>query len=125
MDSAPIIYLMEEAAIFVERFRPLLDAQMAGRVQFAVSAITLAEVMTGPLRKRQEAVANRHRAILESWRVVPVDAEIAAGAARVRAAHGLRLADAVQVATVTALNAYALVTPDSDFSRVPGLRVLG
>jgi predicted nucleic acid-binding protein len=85
----------------------------------------VAEVMTGPLRKRHEAIAQRHRAVLESWRVVPLDADIAASAARVRAVHGLRLADAVQVATALAVNAHALVSADRDFSKVPGLRVLG
>jgi predicted nucleic acid-binding protein len=124
VDSAPIIYLMEEVQPFVDRYRPLLEAHASGRVQFAISTLTLAEVMVGPLRKGHQAVAERHRKALESWRVVPLNADIAAMAARVRGAHGLRLPDAIQVATAIAARAYAVVSSDRDFSKVPGLRVI-
>lgn len=124
VDSAPIIYLMEEVPLFVDRFRPLLEAHARGRFQFAVSTLTVAEVMVGPLRKGQHALAERHRIALESWRIVPLDADIAAMAARVRAVHGLRLPDAIQVATAFAVRAHAVVTSDSDFGRVPGLRII-
>ena len=124
IDSAPIIFLLENRAGFVDRYRPLLEAHADGRVHFAVSTITLMEVMAGPLAKRQEAMAERYRAVLESWHVVPLDADIAARAAHIRAVQGLRSPDAVQVASAIAVHAHALVTHDRDFSKVAGIRVL-
>jgi predicted nucleic acid-binding protein len=123
MDSAPIIYFLEAHPKFAPRFRPLFEAHAAGLVRFAVTTITVAEVLTGPLQARDDALARRYRAILESWRVVELDVDIAEGAARLRASLRLKLADAVQAASALAINA-VLVTHDRDFSRVRSLRVI-
>lgn len=86
--------------------------------------MTIAEVLTRPLQAGDEALARRYRALLESWRVAPPDADIAESAARLRAAYRLKLPDAVQAATALALDADALVTHDRDFSRIGALRML-
>jgi predicted nucleic acid-binding protein len=124
MDSAPIIYFLEANPKFSPIFKPFFVAHDAGRVQFAVTTISLAEVLTGPLRAGNEALAERYRAILESWQVVELTADIAANAARLRAALRLKLADAVQAASAISINADAIVTHDRDFSRVHTLKVL-
>jgi predicted nucleic acid-binding protein len=124
MDSAPIIFWLEDHPRLAPRFQPLFDAHAAGRLRFAVTTITLAEVLTGPLQAGDDAVARRYRAILEAWQLVGLDADIAEGAARLRASLRLRLADAVQAASALAINAAALVTYDRDFSRLHSLRVI-
>jgi predicted nucleic acid-binding protein len=124
IDSAPIIYVLDGHARFAPRFRPLFEAHAAGHVRLAVTTITIAEVLTGPLQAGDDALAQRYRAILESWQVVTLDTAIAEGAARLRASLRLRLADAVQAASALAINADALVTHDRDFSRVRSLRVI-
>ena len=124
VDSAPIIYFLDGHPKFAKRFKPLFEAHAAGQVRFAVTTITVAEVLTGPLQAGDEALARRYRAILESWQPVELDADIAEGAARLRASLRLKLADAVQAATALAVNAAALVTHDRDLSRVSSLRVI-
>jgi|SRR5690242_6799509 predicted nucleic acid-binding protein len=124
VDSAPIIYVLEDHPRFAPRFTPLFEAHAAERLRFAVTTITIAEVLTGPMKAGDEALARRYRAILESWRVVAFDVDIAESAARLRASLRLRLPDAVQAASALAINAAALVTHDRDFSRVRSLRVL-
>jgi predicted nucleic acid-binding protein len=124
LDSAPIIYVLEGHPRFGPRFRPLFEAHAAGRVRFAVTTITVAEVLIGPLQNGDEALTRRYRAILESWRLVELNVDIAESAARLRVAVRLRLADAVQAASALAVNAAALVTHDRDFSRVRSLRVI-
>ena len=106
------------------RFRPLFDAHAAGRLRFAVTTLTIAEVLTGPLKLGDEALARRYRAILESWGPIALDSAIAESAARLRASLRLKLADAVQAASALAVDAAALVTHDRDFSRVRSLRVI-
>jgi len=89
-----------------------------------VTTITVAEVLVGPLRAGDDALVQRYRTILESWRPVALDLDIAASAARLRASFRLGLADAVQAASALAINAAALVTHDRDFSRLRSLRII-
>lgn len=124
LDSSPIIYYLEDHPKYAPRFEPLFQAHRAGSVRFAVSTITIAEVLAGPLQSGDEALARRFRATLGSWQVVGLDLDIAESAARLRASLRLRLADAVQAASALAVNASALVTHDRDFSRVRALRVI-
>ena len=124
LDSAPIIYFLEGHPKLAPRFEHLFEEHANGRVRFAVTTITIAEVLAGPLTSGHESLARRYRSILESWRVVPLDVEIAETAARIRASSRLKLADAVQVASALAVKADALVTHDRDFSRVASPRVI-
>ena len=124
VDSAPIIYVLEGQPKFGPRFKPLFEAHGTGRLRFAVTTIAIAEVLTGPLQAADDALAQRYRAILESWQPIPLDVDIAESAARLRASLRLKLADAVQAASALAINAAALVTHDRDFSRVHSLRVI-
>ncbi len=124
VDSAPIIYLLEGHARHAARFRPLFAAHAEGKVRLAISTITMAEVLTGPLRSGNEPLARRYRQLLETWQVVPLDADIAESAARLRASLKLKLPDAVQAASALAIGADALVTHDRDFARMSSLRVL-
>ena len=124
LDSAPIIYVLDGHPKFGPRFKPLFEAHAAGHLRFAVTTITIAEVLTGPLHATDEALARRYRAILESWQPIALGVDIAESAARLRASLRLKLADAVQAASALAINAAALVTHDRDFSRVHALRII-
>lgn len=124
MDTAPIIYVLEKHPDFAQRFEPLFEAHAAGRLQFAVTTVTISEVLTGPARSANGVLLRKYRNLLESWRVAPLDTEVAAEAALLRARYGLKLPDAVQAASARLHNAYALVTNDKGFSRVRGLRVI-
>ena len=124
LDSAPIIYLLEAHPKYGPRFEPLFAAHAAGRLRFAVTTVTIVEVLTGPLQAANEALARRYRAILESWQPIELNVNIAENAARLRASLRLGPADAVQAASALAINAAALVTHDRDFSRVQSLRII-
>lgn len=124
LDSAPIIYRLERHPTFAERFDPLFELHDAGSVRLAVTTTAIVEVLTGPFRRGDEPLARRYRAVLESWRVVELDVELAEEAARLRAQQNLKLPDAIQAASALAINADALVTHDRDFSRVTALRVI-
>jgi len=99
IDSAPVIYFLEGHPKLAPRFKPLFEAHAAGHLRFAVTTITIAEVLTGPLQAADDALARRYRAILESWQPISLDVDIAGSAARLRASLRLKLADAVQAAS--------------------------
>jgi predicted nucleic acid-binding protein len=124
LDAPPIIYCLEGHAQLAARFLPVLEAHSGDELRLAVSTLALAEVMVGPLRSGDEALALRHRSVMETWRVVDLSPDIAESAVRLRATLGLKLPDAVQAASALAINADALVTHDRDFSRVTALRVI-
>ena len=125
VDSAPIIYTLEAHPKFASRYKPMFARHAVGELLLAVTTITIAEVLTGPLGAGEEALAKRYRAVMESWRVVELSADIAETAARLRGKLKLKLPDAIQVASALAINAEALVTHDRDFAKVKGLRVVG
>ncbi len=124
LDSAPVIYVLEGHPRLGARFMPLFEAHASGKLRFAVTTITVCEVLTGPLKSGDDAIVRRYRAVLDSWQLVDLDADIAESAARLRASLRLKLADAVQAASALAINAAALVTHDRDFSRVRALRII-
>lgn len=125
VDSAPIIYTLEANAKYARRFALLFQRHASGEIVLAITTVTIAEVLTGPLRVGEEALAKRYRAVLEAWQVVDLTCGIAESAARLRGKYGLRLPDAIQAASALAINADALVTHDRDFTQLRGLRVLG
>lgn len=124
VDSAPFIYLLQDHAEFAPRFVGLFEASRAQQLQIALSAVTLAEVLVGPFKAGQDALARRYERALRAFEVVPVTAEIAVQAARLRSRYGLKLPDAIQLASALDVGASALVTHDRDFAKVRGLRIV-
>src|ERR1044071_2826247 len=97
LDSSPIIYVLEDHPKFAPRFQPLFDAHAAGTVRFAITTITIAEVLSGPFRVRDEVMARRYRRLLESWQVIPLDSEIAESAASRSEEHTSELQPRVDI----------------------------
>ena len=101
VDSAPIIYYLEDHPQFADQFAPLFDAVAVGRVRIVISTITLAEVLSGPFGVDNEALAVQYRHVLcrsAGWQVIPVTEDVAVTASRLRSRYKLRLPDAIQVA---------------------------
>lgn len=127
VDTNPVIYLLEGAPL-AARFRPLFADIDRGRIRAVVTPITVAEVVSGPLKAGKEALAERYRrALTESsgWSVRTIDVEVAVLAARLRLRYKLKLPDALQLAAALSEGCYALVTHDRDFAAVAELPILG
>jgi PIN domain len=75
--------------------KPLFERHAAGELEFAVTTVSIAQVLTCPLQSGNEALAERFRAISGSWQVVDLTPDIAASAARLRASLRVKLADVV------------------------------
>jgi predicted nucleic acid-binding protein len=124
VDSAPLIYLLDDHPEFGPMFEGVFELHAQGMIRIAISTLAMAEVLGGPLKHGQDVLARRYEKALAGFEVVPVSQEIAVTAARIRAACGLRLPDALQAATALEVGAVALVTHERDFSRLPDLRVI-
>jgi predicted nucleic acid-binding protein len=124
VDSAPFIYILESHPHFARQFIGLFQDADKGKLQIALSSITLAEVLTGPWQARKAALAKRYEKALSQYLMVPVSGSIAVLAAQLRAQYRLKLPDAIQLAAALEIGAQALVTHDRDFSRVKDLPVM-
>lgn len=127
VDSAPIIYYLEGHRTLAPRFGEVFERAAGGDLGIAISTITLAEVVSGPLAAGNEILAEAYRSALtegQGWSVVPVTEEVALAAARFRVRYRLKLPDAIQLATVVTCGAHALITHDRDFNAVEDVRVL-
>lgn len=124
VDTAPFIYVLESHPQFADQFLGLFEAAAKGDLVIALSTITLAEVLTGPFKSGQTALAKRYEKSLSHYTVIPVSTPIAALAAQLRAQYRLRLPDAIQIASALDIGATAFVTHDRDFSLVTGLEIV-
>jgi len=124
VDTAPFIYVLESHPQFADQFLGLFEAAAKGNLIVSLSTITLAEVLTGPFKAGQTALAKRYEKSLSHYNVVPVTTSIAALAAQLRAQYRLKLPDAIQLATALDIGAVAFVTHDRDFSQVTGVEIL-
>jgi predicted nucleic acid-binding protein len=124
VDTAPLIYLIEENSLYLPFVRPFFEAVDRGDFRVVTSILTLTEVLIHPMRHGDHDLADQYRRILlqaNQVATVPVSAGIAEEAARLRARHALRTPDAIQLATAIRSGASSFLTNDS---RIPGLASL-
>lgn len=127
LDTAPLIYFVEEHPLYLPVVEPVFAAIDRGAVTAVTSAITLLETLVVPLRHAHEALARQYEALLTRSRglvLVPLDLELLRAAARLRAATRMKTPDALQVAAALATGCTGLLTNDRRYPEVPGIRVL-
>jgi predicted nucleic acid-binding protein len=93
------------------------------RHALAVSALTYAELLVGPLRAGPEAVEVVERFAAQT-RVLEVSASVARLAADLRATRNLKLPDAVIVATGLRYEAEVILTGDARWKGIETVRVV-
>lgn len=93
------------------------------RHALAISALTYAEILVGPLRAGREAVEIVERFAAQT-RVLDVSANIARLAAELRATRSLKLPDAVIVATGLRHEADVILTGDARWKGIETVRVI-
>ncbi|MBN1659780.1 MAG: PIN domain-containing protein [Anaerolineae bacterium] len=127
LDTTPLIYFIEENPRYIDLVLPFFEALDRGEFTVVTSVITLLEVLVHPLRLGDERLADQYRGILlgaGGLRTVTLTAELAEEASRIRADHGLRTPDAIQLATVCHEGAAFFLTNDTRLPSVPGLTIL-
>jgi predicted nucleic acid-binding protein len=126
LDTAPLIYFIERHPTYFSLVHPFFSAVESGDIQVVTSTLTLTEVLIHPYRKGDIALARQYYRILRgaaNLRMLAPSTQIAAEAARIRAAHGLKTPDAIQMATALSERATAFLTNDTGISSIPGLSV--
>lgn len=127
LDTAPIIYFVEENPTYLDRVTAFFESIATGDFRAVTSLITLLEVLVHPYRTNNEVLAAQYRNILlnsEGITVLPVSRQIADESARLRARYNLRTPDSIQMATAITEGAQFLLTNDSELPSLPNLQVL-
>ena len=118
IDSAPLIYYIEEHPLYGSILDPAFKAVAVGRIRLVASTMLLAEVLVHPIRAGDEALSQKYHDILigsENIDIFPVTAAVAQIAAELRAERRLKTPDAIQLATAMHCGAEAFLTNDRDF----------
>lgn len=127
LDTAPLIYYLEEHPTYLSVVDPFFDALIRGDLRAVTSTVTLIEVLTQPLRHGDAALAAQYRLLLlnnQGIAMRAVSVAVAEEAARLRAAYALRTPDAVQLAAAIEAGAQAFLTNDARLAVVTDLRVV-
>ena len=127
LDTVIFIYWIEENPAYLSQVEPLFRAVDRGEIEVVTSAITLLEVLVVPYRAGKVALAERYEQLLtraSHLRLVDIDRQQLRAAAQLRAVHGVRTPDALQLAAGLATRATTLLTNDRRLPGIPGLEVL-
>lgn len=127
LDTNPVIYAFEQNAEFGPVVRPVFEQIGKGTIRAYASVVTLVEVLTRPLRLRNEPVARLYREFLlgtENVTTVALTTELAEQAADLRARYNLKTADAIVAATALQSRCEALLTNDEDLKEFKDTKVL-
>ena len=127
LDTAPLIYFIEESPTYLPFVRPFFEAVDRGELRLAASVLTLTEVLVHPLRRGAHKLADQYRRILlhaDQVTTVPVSEGVAKEAGQLRARHNLRTPDAIQLATAIRSGASSFLTNDGRLPRLAPLNIL-
>ena len=100
LDTAPLIYFMEEENSFMSLLNDLFFP--SNNCKFITSVITLSEVLVVPLREGKTQLAEQYKEILtmsENINILDINIAIARETAKIRADYSIKTPDAMQLAT--------------------------
>lgn len=127
IDTAPIVYYVEDNPRYLARVMPVFDRLDAGELSAVTSPITLAECLVVPYREKRENLRALFTELITSGNgthFATIDHVVADKAAELRARYNLSLADALQLAVALIAGCDAFLTNDSTFSRVDDLAMI-
>lgn len=127
LDTAAVIYFIEEHPQYLPLVQPLFAAADRGALTIVTSAVTLLEVLVVPYRAGNQPLANRYEALLTRSRGVrlrEIDRAQLRAAAQLRSVAGVRTPDALQLAAALAGGCTAFLTNDRRLPPLAGLRII-
>src|SRR5450432_4110572 len=111
-DTSPIIYFVEAAPAYDNLVSNIFGRVAAGDLEGWTSVITLSEVLVQPIATGRTDLQRAYRDLLlnsSNFHTVSITSAVAESAAGIRAAYGLHLPDAIQVAFALEAGCQALV----------------
>ena len=127
VDTAIVIYVIEEHPRYLPLVLPLFEEADAGKRDLVTSALTLLEVLVVPYRDGAIRLAEQYELLLTNSRgvrVIDITRDQLRAAAQLRAATGMKTPDALQMAAAIGAGCKTFLTNDRGLPAVPGLRIV-
>ncbi|MFQ6134170.1 MAG: type II toxin-antitoxin system VapC family toxin [Armatimonadota bacterium] len=127
LDTMVFVYQAQRLAPYDRVCARIFDALARSPGMGCTSTISLAEVLVKPMQAGRLDLAHRYRTLMAHSAILtmlPVTESVAERAALLRAQHGLRLADALQLAATALAGATGFVTNDAIFRRIQTPEIL-
>jgi len=127
LDTMVFIYQFEAHPEYGEVTNDVFDKIERGRIKAVTSTITVAEILTKPMKDGNEEAVRDYKYVLQNLpnlEIVPITFEIAEQAASLRAKYNLRVPDAIQLAVCITNDAQAFVTNDARLRKVNEIEIV-
>ena len=127
LDSAPLVYYIQDNQTFSGLISPIIDAIPRGEKKGVTSYLTLLELLVMPFKKKRGDLVDKYRRVLlksPHMHLLPLGEDVAEEAARIRASYRFRTPDAVQLASAKLSRADIFITNDRKLRRYKEVRVL-
>ena len=126
LDTAPIIYSVEEHESYWPFLKPLWDSLKNGEIEVVTSELSVLETLVVPIRNENADLTAGYETLLTASYVelIPITIPILRTAAKLRAEQNLKTPDAIHAATASLSNCDHLVSNDSGFRRITGINVV-
>jgi predicted nucleic acid-binding protein len=127
LDTAPLIYYIEENQQYSPILNKLFLANSKGEFLFQTSVITLLEILVHPMRENKHQLVEEYQNILcnsSTINIFELNIEIAKRAAGLRAKYGLKTPDSIQVATSVYTSAEYFLTNDIRLKAIKEIETL-
>lgn len=127
LDTSVFIYHLEGVSRYAACAGVVFDELATGGFEGVSSVLTLMELAVRPLQLGRPEVADEYEVLLANYphlTIAEIDRRTVRRAAELRARHGLRPADALQVAACLEHGATAFLTNDRDLRRVTETQVI-
>lgn len=121
LDTNVIIYFLQGIDPYGVVLNPLFRIIEEGRLQAVISVVTEAELLVGPLKKKDKEAIAKVKLLLNEFpglKVFPISRQIGQMAASIRVETKLSLPDALIIATARATGCDAIVGNDRSWSRI-------
>lgn len=127
LDSAPLIYFIEDVAPYADLLNPVFSRLESGALGAVTSTIALAEILTKPFADKNFALVDEIKFTIKTFStlsIVALDEKMAEAAALIRARHSIRLPDALQIAAAIQGEATLFITNDKRLKKIDAIEVL-
>ena len=123
VDTAVLIYTMEENTDYFDLLKPLWIKFQAQEIELISSELTMMEVLVLPLRNNDESLISDYEQLLlnSPMQLIPINQSILRQAASLRATNSLKTPDAIHAATAMTAQCNLFITNDNGFRNLAEL----
>ena len=127
-DTIVFIYLLEGYAVYSSVLNEIRGAILRQEAEIFTSDLTLCEALVAPFRLNDMNLVNSYRQLIEhsgAFKLIPTSRETYIRASLYRAQMGLKMADAIHVATAVECGCAVFLSNDRALKLPKGIELVG